>query len=67
LQAQVEALLAHVYPFVRKQVIDDVGLFHLPEQCPFKAADVLRDDFWPESATLPSLSCGAGGAGGTRG
>jgi hypothetical protein len=52
LQAQLEELLADAYPFVRGQVLDELGLFHLPEQCPFKAADVLRDDFWPESQTM---------------
>jgi hypothetical protein len=37
---------------VRRQVLDDLGLLQLPEQCPFKAVDVLRDDFWPESQTM---------------
>ena len=52
LQAQVEALLAHVYPSARAQVLDEVGLPHLPEQCPFALDHVFREDFWPESATL---------------
>ena len=52
LQAQLETLLADVYPSIRQQVLEEVGLRLLPESCPFPVADILRDDFWPESATL---------------
>jgi hypothetical protein len=52
LQTQIEGLLAHMYPSMRQQVSEEVGLRRLPESCPFLAADVLRDDFWPEHATL---------------
>jgi hypothetical protein len=52
LQAQVEALLTAVYPAARIHVLDELGLVHLPTQCPFAPADVLQEEFWPESATL---------------
>jgi len=52
LEAQVPVLLAEVYSHAREVVLEDTGLYTLPEGCPFTPDQVLSADFWPENATL---------------
>src|SRR5262245_43978354 len=52
LEAQVPVLLAAVYPHARRAVLEDTGLYTLPESCPFTPAQLLSANFWSEHATL---------------
>ena len=52
LETQVSVLLTEVYPHARAVVLEETGLYTLPESCPFTPTQLLSADFWPEHATL---------------
>lgn len=52
LQTPLCTTLAEDYPYTREKVLQDTGLFTLPETCPFTLTQVLAEDFWPEGSTL---------------
>ena len=58
LRREVSGLLVRWYPLARLDAADETGLplATLPEACPWTAAQVLDDAFWPETDT-PSASC----------
>jgi hypothetical protein len=51
LRPVVPALLASVYPRVRRLAAGETGLplTTFPEACPWALAQVLDEDFWPEA------------------
>jgi len=53
LRREVPRLLARRYPAARLLAQDETGLplATFPPTCPWTAAQVLDDDFWPEEAT----------------
>jgi hypothetical protein len=52
LEAQSPGLLTTVYPHAREVVLEEIGLYTLPESCPFTPDQLLSADFWPEHVTL---------------
>ena len=52
LQPQFNTALEKNYPHVRQQILEDTGLFNLPEICPFTPTQVLTEDFWPQDPIL---------------
>ena len=55
LRREVPGLLARRYPAARMLAHDQTGLplATFPETCPWTAAQVLDDGFWPEEDTTP--------------
>jgi len=50
LRRQVEPMLAEQYAEIRKQTVRETGLplATFPEACPWTAAQILDEDFWPQ-------------------
>jgi uncharacterized protein DUF29 len=56
LTAQLGEVIVQAYPSARRTAHDQTTGYVFPEACPFTVAQVLDLDFFPEGATLESLT-----------
>jgi hypothetical protein len=47
LKSLPEEALPRAYAYARLKALDETGLYHLPEQCPWSIADVLDENWLP--------------------